>query len=159
MSWKLLLATHVGAGVLGMLITYYAFPKVETVEKVKVQWKTKVVTKEVVKWKTKFKERIVTKPDGTCTITRIGSSSSRTDATSTMTGSSTATSIRETTRYTSLSRYSLGLQATWEAATEPLNLSHYRLSGSARIGNLPVFFGVWSDLDFGTFGVSVTYEF
>jgi len=129
-------------------------PKEKVVEVEKKVVEIKEV--EVTRWKTKFKERIVTKPDGTCTITRIGGSSSTTKVDSTR--SEEGSLSRSMERGTNLSRYSLGLQATWEAATSPYDLSNYRLTAGARIGSLPVFGEVYLQGDLG-FGFGITYQF
>jgi len=155
MNWKPFV-THLGAGILGILLAHYAFPR--EVEKV-VEVEKKVVEikeVEVVKWKekVKWKTRTEYRQDGS--VSSVETCGLQSSSTTTAT-SATTTVSQESSRTVSasLSRYSLGL--TWEAATNPADLSNYRLTAGARIGSLPVFGEVYLQGDLG-FGVGLRLE-
>ena len=152
------------AGAVPVLILGISFPR--EVEVTRVEWKTKVVTevKEVIRWKekvvTKWKTRTVTKPDGTTIVEtcQIGSQTNSTTSETSATSTSTAESTTPTTSANYMSRYRLGAAASWEVVSSPYDIGNYRLTGEARVGNLPLWAGVWVQGDL-SLGVGLSYEF
>jgi len=150
----------------GALLGAYFRPPVQETTVV-TRWRTKVVTevkevekivtKDVVKWR----ERTTTKPDGTTIVEvcRIGESSTSSSQEVTNTTSSEEEKVSVvTTKTTPLARYRIGLGSSLLAVTEPYDLGNYRLTGEARIGDWPVWAGVWVQGDL-SFGVGLSYEF
>jgi len=146
----------IGGLALGAVLALWFQPQPEVVTQTVVETRTE--TKEVVRWKekVKWKTKTVYREDGSvASIETCGLSSSTHSSESSTKSSRTSESLRVTS---SLSRYTIGLSGSWEAVTNPADLSLYRLEGGIRLGDWPIVLtgSVNTDLDLM---VGIRYEF
>jgi hypothetical protein len=147
-----------GVGVAAMLLF-----TPEPVPEVRLEIVRQVETKTIVetKWKTdtvvKWKERIVSQPDGTTTTERESvESTTDTGSTNSSADSNTSESVTSVTLTPdTVSRYQIGVEVS---PLKYADLSNYRVSAYARIGDMPLMIGIYGQIDL-TFGVGVRYEF
>lgn len=151
--------------ILGSLLAVWLRGQPTETVKVITAWKTRTVVevKEVIKYKekVKWKEKVVYRSDGS--IASVTTSGANSQSTMMEQGSITSTEMERSTEYVSqtmaLSRYRLGLEASWTALlVAPTDWINYRASIYARVGDLPIFAGAYLQSDL-RFGVGLTYEF
>jgi len=131
--------------------------EVEVVRTVEVEKKVvEYVDREVVKFKTKtvYRDNGTVASVETCELQQKESS----ESTSAEVSKETESTTERVYTGPALSRYSLGTQANWKAAVDWTDLSYYRLTAGARIGNLPVFGEAWVSPDL-EFGIGIRFEF
>jgi hypothetical protein len=139
----------------------------------------KVVTKVEVQTVTEYKDRIVykdrvvveriTTPDGTVTERTVAESEGSKDTSVSTATNSTATasttkvdSTSAVNNPTKLSRYSLGVDysiaSSVKSLTPEFTYDNVTVEADARIGNLPVFIGIFARLDGGMYGLGLRME-
>lgn len=140
--------TMFGIGVLAGLALWFFCPKQNYTTITKTE--TVVRTVEKVKQQTKWRDRTITITEPGKTTVIVEKEGSKTDTTH---KEDSKTDTKNTLTPT-LSRYSL-----WGGAATNLSLKpEYVLGVDARVGNLPVFIGVWGGYPTPVVGLSVRWE-
>jgi hypothetical protein len=169
----------IGANVLLLSVVGYLFnrgPEQVVTKVIEEKVVTKVEVQTVTEYKDKivYKDRVViervTTPDGTVTERTTAESEGSKDSSVSTVENRTESSVTDRSRTTSvvnnptkLSRYSLGVDYSLKNTVEKKNLtldwSSVTLQVGARIGNLPLFIGVFSNLSLSEYGLGLRVEF